>query len=223
MILQKTRIKIFNKSPKKNNNRTKSALNRKEPDINKSLNNKKEPILRSSVSVNDIYKEKSQSKKIVIDSIDRNPLNESITLLQKSAFEEDLKNRNIYNVNNILKNKNNNNEYNDIYSLSNYSKFKSQKNANNLTPNAQALLHGAQKLYNNKNFFGRNNNLFNLNKKNMNIDNNKNTLLFKTVNNFKNYQNFMDRNNEEREIQGIIHNLKNNIKGSGVNNAKGIK
>ena len=214
---------IFHKSPKKYNNRTKSALNRKEPNINKSLNNKKEPILRSSISVNNIYKERSQSKKIVIDSIDKAPLNESVTLLQKSTFEEDLKNRNIYNANNILKNRNNNKEFNDIYSLSNYSKFNSQKNTNNLTPNAQALLHGAQRLYNNKNYFGRNNNLFNLNKKNMNIDINKNTSLFKTVNNFNNYQNFMDRNHEAREIQGIIHNLKNNIKGNRLKNNKDNK
>ena len=210
---------LFNKFPRKINKRTKSALNRKEPDINKSPNNKKEPILRSSISFNNIYKERSQSKKIVIDSIDKIPLNESVTLLQKSAFEDDLKNRNIYNANNILK-KNNKNEYNDIYSLSNYSPFKSQKNVNNLSPNTQALLHGAQRLYNNKNFFGRNNNLFNLNKKNMNIDINKNTSLFKTVNNFNNYQNFMDRNNEAREIHAIINNLQNNIKGNGVDNIK---
>lgn len=143
--------------------------------------------------------------------------------MQKSTFEEDLKNRNIYNANNILKNRNNNKEFNDIYSLSNYSKFNSQKNTNNLTLNAQALLHGAQRLYNNKNYFGRNNNLFNLNKKNMNIDINKNTSLFKTVNNFNNYQNFMDRNHEAREIQGIIHNLKNNIKGNRLKNNKDNK
>jgi len=214
---------IFHKSPRKINNRTKSALSRQEPEINKSLTNKKESIIRSSISANNLFKESRQSKKIVIDSIDKMPLNESVTLLQKSAFEEDLKNQNIYNVNNILKNKNNNSTYNDIYSLSNYSQFKSQKNVNNLTPKTQALLHGAQRLYNSKKFFGRNNNLFNLNKKNINIDTNKNTSLFKTVNNFNNYQNFMDRNNEAREIQGILHNLKNNIEGNGVNNIKGNK
>ena len=214
---------ISHKSPKKINNRTKSALNRKEPNISKSLNNKKEPILRSSISANNIKKEKNQSKKIVIDSIDKTPLNESNTLIQKSTFEEDLKNQNIYNANNILKNSSNNNAYNDIYSVSNYSKFKSQKSVNNLSPNAQALLHGAQRLYNNKNFFGRNNNLFHLNKKNMNMDSNKSTSLFKTVNNYNNYQNFIDRNNEAREIQGIINNLKNNIKGNGVENIKGNK
>ena len=206
---------IFQKSPRKINNRTKSALNRKEPD-----SNKKEPVLRSSISVNNFYKERSQNKKIVIDSIDKVTLNESVTLLQKSIFEEDLKNRSIYNANNILKNRNNNNEYNDIYSLSNYSQFNSQKNTSNLTPNSQALLHGAQRLYNNKKYFGRNNNLFNLNKKNINIDRNKNTLLFKTVNNFNNYQNFMDRNQEAREIQGIINNLQNNSKGIGLDNDK---
>ena len=209
---------IFHKSPRKINNRTKSALNRKEPD-----SNKKEPVLRSSISVNNFYKERSQNKKIVIDSIDKVTLNESVTLLQKSIFEEDLKNRSIYNANNILKNRNNNNEYNDIYSLSNYSQFNSQKNTSNLTPNSQALLHGAQRLYNNKKYFGRNNNLFNLNKKNINIDRNKNTLLFKTVNNFNNYQNFMDRNQEAREIQGIINNLQNNSKGIGLDNDKGNK
>ena len=209
---------IFQKSPRKINNRTKSALNRKEPD-----SNKKEPVLRSSISVNNFYKERSQNKKIVIDSIDKVTLNESVTLLQKSIFEEDLKNRSIYNANNILKNRNNNNEYNDIYSLSNYSQFNSQKNTSNLTPNSQALLHGAQRLYNNKKYFGRNNNLFNLNKKNINIDRNKNTLLFKTVNNFNNYQNFMDRNQEAREIQGIINNLQNNSKGIGLDNDKGNK
>ena len=82
------------------------------------------------------------------------------------------------------------------------------------------MLHGAQRLYNNKKYFGRNNNLFNLNKKNINIDRNKNTLLFKTVNNFNNYQNFMDRNQEAREIQGIINNLQNNSKGIGLDNDK---
>lgn len=221
-------------TPKKNINRTQSALNKNIPNNNPNDNTfmannyvaQKEKILRPSSSASNIYLGRnSNNKKIIIDSVNKNPSLESNAFYQKKSLEENNKfyyqklNSMDHDIkkNNNNSNSNSNKEY-DIFNDYNNYKFKSHKIKNVLSPNVQVIQFGVQQIYNNN--YGKNNIKMYQNKNNMNKGNNK-KLLHNTDNNFNKYKNTSDRNDEAKEIQGMINNLQSYIRGYDKNYING--
>ena len=215
--------------PKKNIIRNQSALNRNIPNIannNAIMANsmiQKEKILRPSSSASNIYLgQNSNNKKIIIDSVNKNPALESNTFYQKKSPEESAKfyNQKLNSFNQDIKKSNNNpNKDYDIFNDYNNYKFKSHKIKNALSPNVQVIQYGVQQIFNN-NIYGKNNIKIYPNKNYMNKRNNK-KLLNNTENNFNKYKTISDRNNEAKELQGMIHNLQSYIKGYDINYVNG--
>ena len=222
--ISKTNSNNLAPTPKKNINRTQSALNKNisnniPNDITFMGNNygiQKEKILRPSSSATNIYLGRNpNNKKIIINSINKNPYLEYKTFYQKNTLEENNKfynqklNNKSHDTKKINNNPNSSKEY-DIFNDYNNYKFKSHKIRNVLSPNVQVMQYGVQQLYNNN--YGKNNIKLYQNKNYLNKGNNK-KLFHNTENNFNKYKNISDRNNEAKEIQGMINNLQSYIRG----------
>ena len=211
----------FAPTPKKNINRNQSALNRNIP--NSATGNiimannyviQKEKVLRPSSSASNMHLGRNQSnKKIIIDSVNKNSALELNTFYQKKPIEENNKFNN-QNFNSIShdtkKNNNNQNKEYDIFNDYNNYKFRSHKIKNTLSPNVQVIQYSVQQIFNNN--YGKNNMKNFQNKNHMSKGNNK-KLFHNTENNFNKYKNIYDRNNDAKEIQGMISNLQSYIKG----------
>ena len=181
--------------------RTQSAINNKFPNLNNNINyiNKKQQTIRPSSSTDNLI---SDNQRIIIEFSDNILKSKTINQNQQNhLFEEDNKNK---------KNKNNINS--KIYFVPSFGHFKSTKIRSNLSPNVHALLHGVEQLFDNNNL-GRHNQSNHLYKNYTNIENIKKSPLNNTELNFYKKRSIYERNNDAKEIQGIINNLQGYIKG----------
>ena len=195
IIESKKNSKIYTPINKKN-------LSSKLPNLQSNIkyNNKKQQTMRPSSSFNNIYENRNlKNNKIIIESLDKNTNILSKTINQNKLSEED--------KNNNLKKKKKNNINSELYFTPSYAQFKSNKIRTNLSPNVQILQHGVQQIYEN-----------NYNRNNFNLENIKKSIsLYNTDFNYNRKINNFGKNNDAREIQGMINDLQGYIKYDGTN------
>ena len=222
VIESKKNSKIYSQKIIKNNTstRTKSALHSRFPNINNNNNNnsnivdKKQQTLRVSSSSNDFINYTKKANDIMINSSDKNIIIFSKGNNHIPSYEEDKtikvynNNRKNNNINNNKKSKNINSE---IFYVTNNAKFRANKIRTHLSPNVQILQYGVQQSNNNR-LDKQRYQIGNFNKKYYNMGSNKKSMLNNTEYNFYKNKTISDKN-EAKELQGMINNLQNYIKG----------
>ena len=186
------------------------------PNLNYNIKhlNKKQQTIRPSSSANNIFRNRNvDNQRILYDLSDKNANPKSKTIIQNKYFEEDKKAIIINNK----KNKNYINNINsEIYFMPSNAYFKSNKIKANINPNLQALQHGISQFYDNTVYLDKNKQVNDIYKNYINIENKK-AVLNSTEYNYHKKRNLYERNNESREIQGMIYNLQGYIKGYNSN------
>ena len=219
IIESKKNSKIYSpQNLRHNNSRVQSAINIKLPNLNYNIKhlNKKLQTIRPSSSANNIFRNRNiDIQKMIYDLSDKNANPKSKTIIQNQYFEEEKK---VISINNKKeKNKNNTNSINsEIYFIPSNAYFKSNKIKANINPNVQALQHGISHFYDNTVYSEKNNQVNDIYKNYINIENKK-AALNSTEYHYHKKRNLYERNNEAREIQGMIYNLQGYIKGYNSN------
>ena len=221
IIESKKNSKIYSPQNLRHNiSRVQSAINIKLPNLNYNIKhlNKKQQTIRPSSSANNIFRNRNiDNQRMIYDLSDKNANPKSKTIIQNQYFEEDKKAISINNKKKKNKNKNNTNSINsEIYFMPSNAYFKSNKIKANINPNIQALQHGISQFYDNTVYSYKNNQVNDIYKNYINIENKK-AALNSTEYNYHKKRNLYERNNEAREIQGMIYNLQGYIKGYNSN------
>ena len=204
LIESKKNSKIYDSQKMNNiknyNRRTQSALHGRLPNINnKAINNikitnKKQQTIVASNSSNDIYNSKTMDNNIVLDI--------------NSFALSNTHNQNLYKKKNNKKN----NDINDpIFYAPKHTQFRASKILTNLSPNVQILKYGVNPIKE-YNLSDKHNQVSSFNKNYLDNGSNKKPSLNNTIYYFHKPK-YNSEKNEAKEIQGMIYNLQNYIKG----------